>query len=84
MVILGSQADNGTSGWFANVDLKRSDASVPIDRNSPRGMDGRNLDTVARNHSDSKTPWDNISHGTRMLVLGKCSRSAPCMLLEED
>ena len=63
--------------------LKRSDANAPIGRNSPRDTDGRNLDTDARHHFDSKTPWGTISNGKSMLLLGKRSMSAQCMLLEQ-
>ena len=55
--------------------LNRSDANVPIGRNSPRDTDGRNLDTDARHHFDSKTPWGNISNGKSMLLLGKPNAS---------
>jgi hypothetical protein len=63
--------------------LKRSDANAPIGHKSPRGTDGRNLDTDARHHFDDKTPWGNISDGKGMLSLWKCSMSAQCMLLEQ-
>ena len=63
--------------------LKRSDANAPIGRNSPRDTDGRNLDTDASHHFDSKTPWGNISSGKGMLLLGKCSMPVQCMLREQ-